>query len=90
MLYIFYLTIKKNRAYGLKWSIIIIVISFGLIPNIPAVKNLQSAISESSHIEEDIKEETDNIKNNNKYTVKSPSAQRIIKVALSGRDKFFL
>ena len=80
---------KKNRAHGLKWSIIIIVISFGLIPNIPAVKNLQSAISESTHIEEDIKEEAENIKSNNKYTIKSPSMQRLIKVALSGRDKFF-
>jgi len=75
---------KKNRAYGLKWSIIIIVISFGLIPNIPAVKN---AISESSHIKEEVKE--DNEKENNKYASSSPSVQRIIKVALSGRDKFF-
>ena len=78
---------KKNRAYGLKWSIVIIVISFGLIPNIPAVKNLQNAISESSHIKEEVKE--DNEKENNKYTSSSPSVQRIIKVALSGRDKFF-
>lgn len=78
---------KKNRAYGLKWSIIIIVISFGLIPNIPAVKNLQNAISESSHIKEEVKE--DNEKENNKYASSSPSVQRIIKVALSGRDKFF-
>lgn len=78
---------KKNRAYGLKWSIIIIIISFGLIPNIHAVKNLQNAIAESSHIKEEIKE--DNEKENKKYTSSSPSVQRIIKVALSGRDKFF-
>lgn len=80
---------KKNRAYGLKWSIIIIVISFGLIPNIPAVKNLQNAISESSHVEEEVKEETTDSKNNSKYTISSPSTQKIIKVVLSGRDKFF-
>ncbi len=78
---------KKNRAYGLKWSIIIIIISFGLIPNIHAVKNLQNAIAESSHIKEEVKE--DNEKENKKYTSSSPSVQRIIKVALSGRDKFF-
>ena len=78
---------KKNRAYGLKWSIIIIIISFGLIPNIHAVKNLQNAIAESSHIKEEAKE--DNEKENKKYTSSSPSVQRIIKVALSGRDKFF-
>lgn len=78
---------KKNRAYGLKWSIIIIIISFGLIPNIHAVKNLQNAIAESSHIKEEVKE--DNEKENKKYTSSSPSVQRIINVALSGRDKFF-
>lgn len=78
---------KKNRAYGLKWSIIIIIISFGLIPNIHAVKNLQNAIAESSHIKEEVKE--DNEKENKKYTSSSPGVQRIIKVALSGRDKFF-
>lgn len=77
---------KKNRAYGLKWSIIIIVISFGLIPNIPAVKNLQNAISKYSYVE---KEKNDSDKINSKYAVKSPSTQRLIKVALSGRDKFF-
>ena len=46
---------KKNRAYGLKISIAIIVVSFGLIPNISVVKNLQNAISESSHIKENTK-----------------------------------
>lgn len=79
---------KKNRAYGLKWSIIIIVISFVLIPNIPAVKNLQNAISKYSYVEKE-KDKNDGDKTNNKYTIKNPSTQRLIKVALSGRDKFF-
>jgi hypothetical protein len=30
-----------------------------LIPNIPAVKNLQNAISESSHIKEEVKEDNE-------------------------------
>ena len=92
VIYAFYFLFnyKKNRAYGLKWSILIIVISFGLIPNIPAVKNLQTAISESSSIKEESCDGKDNNKEvNNKYTAKSPSTERIIKVALSGRDTFF-
>lgn len=78
---------KKNRAYGLKWSIVIIVISFGLIPNIPAVKNLQNAITASSTIE-DVKTDNDNIEND-KYNLNNPCMQKLVKVALSGRDSFF-
>lgn len=81
---------KKNRAYGLKWSIIIIVISFGLIPNIPAVKNLQNAISESSHIKEEYQEKKDKEKDyDKKYNINSPGAKRLIMVVLSSRDKYF-
>lgn len=81
---------KKNRAYGLKWSIIIIVISFGLIPNIPAVKNLQNAISKSSHIKEEYQEKKDKEKDyDKKYNINSPGAKRLIMVVLSSRDKYF-
>lgn len=81
---------KKNRAYGLKWSIIIIVISFGLIPNIPAVKNLQNAISESSHIKEEYQEKKDKEKDyDKKYNINSHGAKRLIMVVLSSRDKYF-
>lgn len=86
----FLLNYKKNRAYGLKWSIIIIVISFGLIPNIPAVKNLQNAISESSHIKEEYQEKKDKEKDyDKKYNINSPGAKRLIMVVLSSRDKYF-
>ena len=78
---------KKNRAYGLKWSIVIIVISFGLIPNIPAVKNLQNAIAASSTIE-DVKTDNDNVEND-KYNLNNHCIQKSVKVALSGRDLFF-
>lgn len=75
---------KKNRAFGLKLSVLIVVISFGLIPNIPAVKNLQRAISESNSIVE----ETDTEEYN--YGIfANKELQKVIKVALSGRDKFF-
>ena len=81
---------KKNRAYGLKISIAIIVVSFGLIPNISVVKNLQNAISESSHIKEEHKENKDKDKDyDKKYTINSPSAKRLIMVVLSSRDKYF-
>ena len=78
---------KKNRAYGLKIAIVIIVLSFGLIPNIPAVKNLQNAIVASSAIE-DVKTDNDNVEND-KYNLNNPCIQKLVKVALSGRDSFF-
>lgn len=81
---------KKNRAYGLKVAIVIIIISFGLIPNIPAVKNLQNAISESSNIDTEIEVDTDNSSNSNRYNNNNnKTIQKLIKVALSGRDIFF-
>ena len=81
---------KKNRAYGLKISIAIIIISFGLIPNISAVKNLQNAISESSHIKEEYQEKKDKEKDyDKKYNINSPGTKRLIMVVLSSRDKYF-
>lgn len=74
---------KKNRGYGLKISAILIIFSFVVIPNIPAVKNMQRVISESNKVEEDTLEDYD-------YGVfQNPELQKIIRVAFSGRDKFF-
>lgn len=74
---------KKNRGYAVILSIIVIILSFGIIPKIPAVKNLQNAISNSSQIKE---ETTNNNTNNN--TIKNEDIKQIITVVFSGRDTF--
>lgn len=93
VIYIIYFLInyKKNRAYGLKISIAIIIISFGLIPNISAVKNLQNSIAKSNAIIEQKNQEKNKI-NNKDYEKKhyeNDKLEKIISVALSGRDDFF-
>lgn len=74
---------KKNRGYAVILSIIVIILSFGIIPKIPAVKNLQNAISNSSQIKE---ETTNNNTDNN--TIKNEDIKQIITVVFSGRDTF--
>lgn len=73
---------KKNRGYGLIVSIMIVIISFCIIPQIPAVKNLQNAITNSSQIVEEPPQ------NNSEIIIKNQSLKRIVAVALSGRDVF--
>lgn len=88
----FILNYKKNRGYAFKISIIIIIVSFILIPNIPAVKNLQNAILDSSSViekEENDSNSTSNITSNDKYKINNYNVKRLVKVALSGRDNFF-
>ena len=82
---------KKNRAYGLKISLIIIIVSFGLIPNIPVVKNLQNSITRSNALVEQKNQEKDNVDNENikKEYNENVKLEKILKVALSGRDDFF-
>lgn len=82
---------KKNRTYGLKVSLIIIIVSFGLIPNIPAVKNLQNSIARSNALVEQKNQEKDNADNENikKEYNENVKLEKILKVALSGRDDFF-
>ena len=84
LLYLLYnlFNYKKNRGYGLIVSIMIVIISFCIIPQIPAIKNLQNAITNSSQIVEEPP------KNNSEIIIKNQSLKRIIAVALSGRDVF--
>lgn len=79
----YFLNRKKNRGLGLKISLLIVFLSFVFIPNIPAVKNLQKTISDvnDTEVSEDVMEED--------IVVKNKDVQKIISVALSGRDKFF-
>lgn len=72
---------KKNRGYGLKISAILILFSFVIIPNIPAVKNMQRVISENNIIEESSEDD--------EYVFKNKELQKVVRVAFSGRDKFF-
>lgn len=84
LLYLLYnlFNYKKNRGYGLIVSIMIVIISFCIIPQIPAIKNLQNAITNSSQIVEEPP------KNNSEIIIKNQSLKRIVAVALSGRDVF--
>ena len=84
LLYLLYnlFNYKKNRGYGLIVSIMIVIISFCIIPQIPAIKNLQNAITNSSQIVEEPP------KNNSEVIIKNQSLKRIVAVALSGRDVF--
>lgn len=84
LLYLLYnlFNYKKNRGYGLIVSIMIVIISFCIIPQIPAIKNLQNAITNSSQIVEEPP------KNNSEVIIKNQSLKRIVTVALSGRDVF--
>lgn len=90
---IYYLfNIKKDKGYGLKISIIILIISYLLLPNIPAVKNLQTSIKQSSIVVEE-KNETSEIENNikqndNNITV-TTKKDEIFKALLSGRNEFY-
>ena len=84
LLYLLYnlFNYKKNRGYGLIVSIMIVIISFCIIPQIPAIKNLQNAITNSSQIVEEPPQ------NNSEIIIKNQSLKRIVAVALSGRDVF--
>lgn len=84
LLYLLYnlFNYKKNRGYGLIVSIMIVIISFCIIPQIPAIKNLQNAITNSSQIVEEPSQ------NNSEIIIKNQSLKRILSVALSGRDVF--
>lgn len=84
LLYLLYnlFNYKNNRGYGLIVSIMIVIISFCIIPQIPAIKNLQNAITNSSQIVEEPP------KNNSEVIIKNQSLKRIVAVALSGRDVF--
>ena len=83
----FLLNHKKNRGLPFKISLMIIILSFILIPNIPAIKNLRSSISNSTNIIENNKDDKENISST--YYKNNANLERIFKVALSGRDEFF-
>ena len=82
---------KNNRAYGLKVSIALIIISFVLIPNISAVRNLQNSIAKSNAIIEQKNKEKDKISNKDtdRKHYDNNKIEKIMNVALSGRDDFF-
>ena len=74
---------KKNRALGLKTCICIIVVSVFLIPRIPVIKNLQTAISNANEETEEVEEnESDEDYNINVDT------QKLFAIIFSGREKF--
>lgn len=74
---------KKNRALGLKTCICIILVSVFLIPRIPAIKNLQTAISNANEETEEVEEnESDEDYNINVDT------QKVFAIIFSGREKF--
>ena len=75
---------KKNRALGLKTCICIIIVSIFLIPRIPAIKNLQTAINND---DEQIVEEDDSI-SEDRYNF-NPSTQKLFSIIFSGRQNFF-
>ncbi len=75
---------KKNRALGLKTCICIIIVSIFLIPRIPAIKNLQTAINNDN---EQIVEEDDSI-SEDRYNF-NPSTQKLFSIIFSGRQNFF-
>ena len=85
----FLITYKRNNIRNLKISLIIIVVSFGLIPNIPAVKNLQSSIANSNNtVTDNTSGDTEDNESDNIYK-DNIKLKRVLKVALSGRDEFF-
>lgn len=77
---------KKNRGIAFKLSLFIILLSFVLIPNIPAVKNLQISISKTNSNIIDI---SSHESESSKYYDDNDKLEKIFKVALSGRDEFF-
>lgn len=75
----YFVTRKNDNKVGLKFSILLIVLSFVLIPNIPAVKNLEKNFSKLDDVEESIDE---NYYDNN-------NTKKIAKLIFSDRDKFY-
>lgn len=77
---------KQNRGYAFKASLILIILSFVLIPNIPAVSNLQNAISKANNAKKEIEEiDNDNKRNNYKIDV---NIAKIASLAFNGREVF--
>lgn len=74
---------KQNRGLGFKMCLILILLSFVVIPQLPAVKNLQNSIIDVNAVEED--------KDNEDEIVMFPNNQfldKVIKVVYSGRQIF--